>query len=62
MPLDFRRLQVPADSEGYRKLLKKDVQSYEHELNKIFNENKIRNDGRTCENQRKMCKFYFFFF
>lgn len=57
MPIDSRRLQVPVDSEGYRQFVKKESKTYESRLRDILNENKIRVDGRTCEEQRKICNY-----
>ncbi|KAK6618204.1 hypothetical protein RUM44_002655 [Polyplax serrata] len=54
MPIDSRRLQVPADSEGYRQYINQDVKNYEARLREILNDKKLRFDGRVCDEQRKI--------
>ena len=57
MARDLRRLQVPTDSESYQHFVLKDVKDYESTLREILDNNKIRKDGRTFEDQRKICKY-----
>lgn len=57
MPIDSRRLQVPADSEGYRQYINQDVKNYEARLREILNDKKLRFDGRVCDEQRKICEY-----